>query len=261
MSNAPQSVERALRILVSFDAQDQDVSLGEIASLLGVHKSTASRLSSVLCKHELLERAHDGRFRLGPEIARLGMLALAGRNLLDAARGPMHELAARTDETVTLAILDGGLATTIAQVDTPHVVGTRTWLGRGTLLHATSDGKVFLAYGRAELPRGPLVRLTPRTQTSRARLRLELAQIRERGWAQALGELEEGLHGIAAPVLDASGRCEAALSVSGPAYRVTSDRLPQIGRACAESAAQIGAQLAATNGTTSREVIRTRNHA
>lgn len=259
MSNAPQSVERALRILLSFDAQDQEVSVAEIASLLGVHKSTASRLTATLCRSALLERSHDsGRFRLGPEIARLGLLALAGRDLLDVARSSMNSLAARTEETVTLAILDGGLATTVAEIATPHVIGTRSWLGRGTPLHATSDGKVFLAYAGAPLPKGPLTALTARTHTNRTQLRRELAQVRERGWAQALGEFEEGLHGIAAPVLDRSGHCQAALSVSGPAYRMTAEAVPEIGRACAESAAQIGSLLAVTTNGNAVEVVGSR---
>jgi DNA-binding IclR family transcriptional regulator len=262
MSNAPQSVERALRILLSFDAHDEDRSVAEIASLLGVHKSTASRLTGVLCRNGLLERTQDnGRIRLGPEIARLGLLALAGRDLLDVAREAMTALAATTEETVTLAILDGGVATTVAQVDTPHVVGTRTWLGRGTPLHATSDGKVLLAFGRGKLPKGPLSALTPRTQTSRAQLQLELAQIREQGWAQALGELEDGLHGIAAPVMDATGRCQAALAVSGPSYRITRDRVAEIGRACAESASRIGVLLTATTSGSTREVMAGRHDA
>jgi DNA-binding IclR family transcriptional regulator len=251
MSNTLQSVDRALRILLSFDSEDQEVSVAEIASFLGVHKSTASRLTASLQRHDLLERAPgSSRLRLGPELARLGLLALARGGLLDVARRPMESLAERTTETVTLAIVDGGSATTIAQVDTPHVVGTRTWIGRGTPLHATSDGKVFLAFGRAPLPRGRLAELTARTHTDPARLADELAQIRRQGWAQALGELEEGLHGIAAPVFDSSGRCQAALSVSGPAYRITTDKIPLIARACVDSAEQIGSQLAgSTNGT------------
>ena len=251
MSNAPQSVERALRILLSFDTESQELSVGEIASLLRVHKSTASRLAATLRQHGLLERGPEGeRFRLGPELARLGLLAMAGRGLLEAARRPMDELAARTGETVTLAIPAGrSELTTVAQVDTPHVVGTRPWIGRSTPVHATSDGKVCLAFGASELPPGPLVALTPRTHTDRRALRRELAAIRERGWAEADGELEDGLHGVAAPVLDASGRCRAGLSVSGPAYRVTGDTVPALATACMEAAARIGSLLVPlTNG-------------
>lgn len=253
MNNASQSVERAVQILLSFEAEEQALSIGEIAALLGVHKSTASRLTATLHRGGLLERvAADGRFRLGPELARLGLLALAGRDLMKAARKPMNELAAATGETVTLAVMDDYGLTTIAQVDSPHVVGPRSWLGRRTLLHTTSDGKVFLAFGDAPLPSGRLVALTPRTVTQRSALKRELAEIRSRGWADALGELEDGLHGIAAPVYDAAGTCRAALSVSGPAYRLEVEKVPGFGSACIEAAARIGSQLAGSaNGAVS----------
>jgi DNA-binding IclR family transcriptional regulator len=248
MNNAPTSVERALRILLSFDGEQQALSIGEIAAFLQVHKSTASRLTATLHRAGLLERAEaDGRFRLGSEVARLGLLALAGRTLIEAARKPMKEAAVATGETVTLAVLTGNELTTVAQVDSSHVVGPHNWVGRRTRLHTTSDGKVFLAFGDAPLPDGPLVGLTPQTVTRRAALRRELVAVRERGWAQAIGELEDGLHGVAAPVLDAGGHCRAALSISGPAYRLAPERLPVVAIACIEAATRIGSQLAGSS--------------
>jgi DNA-binding IclR family transcriptional regulator len=245
MSNTPQSVDRALRILLSFDAEGQERSIGELALLLGVHKSTASRLTASLRNHGLLERnSGNDRFRLGPELARLGLLALAGRDLIEVARRPMNELAVATGETVTLSIFDGGELTTVAQVDSSHIIGTRNWIGRSTPLYASSDGKVILAYDGAPLPNGTLAAVTSRTITRRTDLRRELAAVRERGWAEAIGELEDGLHGIAAPVIDAAGRCRAALSVSGPSYRVTLERLPAIAHECMSAAARIGSTLA-----------------
>jgi DNA-binding IclR family transcriptional regulator len=110
-------------------------------------------------------------------------------------------------------------------------------------LHTTSDGKVFLAFADAALPPGRLVALTDHTVTQRPALKRELAEIRKRGWADALGELEEGLHGIAAPVRDAAGNCRAALSVSGPAYRLAPEKLPAVASACVEAATRIGSQL------------------
>jgi DNA-binding IclR family transcriptional regulator len=244
MSNAPQSVERALRILVSFDADDQALSIGDMAARLKVHKSTASRLAATLRRHGLLERTPAGdRFQLGPEIARLGLLALKGRDLLVAASRAMEELAAETGETVTLSILDGDASTTIAQVESPHVVGPRNWIGRSEPLHACSDGKALLAFAGARLPAGRLPALTARTHVERAALRRELAQVRDQGWAQAVGELEDGLHGVAAPVVDASGKCRGALSVSGPSYRLSVVALPLLAQRCVEAATRIGAQL------------------
>jgi DNA-binding IclR family transcriptional regulator len=247
MHNSSQSAERTLQILMSFDAEDRTMSLGEIATLLQVHKSTASRLTGTLRRTGFLERTQaDGRFRLGSQIARLGLLALAGRDLMQVARQPMHDVAAAIGETVTLSIVDGDGLTTVAQVDSMHVVGPRSWMGRRAPLHACSDGKVMLAFDGATLPEGPLAALTSRTVTSRAALGRELAQVKVAGWACAVGELEDGLHGVAAPVRDAAGTCRAALSVSGPSYRLAAEALPSVAAACVEAANLIGSQLAAT---------------
>jgi DNA-binding IclR family transcriptional regulator len=249
MSNTLQTVDRALRILLSFEEEGQEATVGELASLLGVHKSTASRLAATLRKHDLLERDPGSeRFRLGPELARLGMLALGDRGLVEVARRPMARLAAATGETVTLGVLHGGELTTVAQIDSRHVVGPQNWVGRRTPLHATSDGKASLAFGGAKLPPGRLQRLTEQTHTRRAELERELEIVRRQGWAQALGELEHGLNGAAAPVIDVSGRCRAALSVSGPSYRVAPDDLPRLGEACRKAAGAIGSLLVGSDG-------------
>lgn len=245
MSNTLQSVDRALRILLAFESEGKELGVGELAAMLDVHKSTASRLTATLSAHGLLERAPGGeRFQLGPRLARLGILALAGRDLTEVARKPMADLAAKTGETVTLAVRDGSHTASVAQIDARYVVGVQNWVGRRTPLHCTSDGKVLLAFGDGELPDGPLEARTRRTITSAEVLRKQVEVIRDAGWASAIGEFEEGLNGVAAPVLDATRRCRAALSVSGPSYRVAPKALPGLARDCVESAARIGAHLA-----------------
>ena len=246
MSNTLQSAERALRILLSFDREGQEQTLAEVAELLGVHKSTASRLVATLRRHGFLERAPGGEaFRLGSQLARIGLLAVGGRDLTALARRPMDELAAATGETVTLAVLHGDEPATVAQIDSRYVVAPTSWIGRHTPLHATSDGKAFLAFAGVTLPPGPLQPLTDYTHTSRAELRRELEQVRRQGWAQAVSEFEYGLHGVAAPVIDSAGRCRAVLCVSGPAYRISVEDMPRLGEACREKAAEIGARLVA----------------
>ena len=69
--------------------------------------------------------------------------------------------------------------------------------------------------------------------------------MRAGGWASALGELEEGLQGVAAPVLDAEGRCHGALGVSGPSYRGSADAVARLAEECALAAREIGARLSA----------------
>ena len=243
MRNRVQTVDRALRILESFEVDGQGRSVSEIAARLGVHRSTASRIAATLAARGFLERVPDSEsFQLGPQLGRLGILALAGRGLIEAARKPMERLAAETGETVTLAVRRGDEAATIAQIDARFVVGVKNWVGGRTPLHCTSDGKVLLAFGEEALP-AELARLTPRTITDQEELQRELEGIHERGWATAVGEYEEGLHGVGAPIFDPSGRCCAAVSVSGPYYRVSPEALPELGRRCGVAAQEVGSQL------------------
>jgi DNA-binding IclR family transcriptional regulator len=248
MRNTLLTADRALRTLQAFDAEGRALTVSEIAAKLGVHRSTASRLARTLAARGFLERASEGEaFQLGPELGRLGMLALSGRELADLARKPMSDLAERTGETVTLTVRHGDEMTTIAQVDSSYVVGVQNWVGRRTPLHCTSDGKVLLAFGAGSLPGGRLAALTGRTITRRADLKRQLDRARSDGYASATGEFEEELYGVAAPVRDTGGRCVAALSVSGPSYRVEPASFPRLAQACEQAADRIGASLVYTS--------------
>jgi len=110
-----------------------------------------------------------------------------------------------------------------------------------------ANGKALLAWRPAtEITRvlaRPLVRFTERTIGDPAALLAELALIRDRGYAQALGEVEVGLNAVAAPVRDGSGQVIAAVSISGPAYRVTTDRIAELGALTIVAAGQISGRL------------------
>ena len=245
MRNTILSADRALRTLQAFEGEGQSLTVSDIAARLGVHRSTASRLAATLAARGFLERASDGdALLLGPEVGRLGLLAVSRRTLAEIARKPMAELAEATGETVTLSVRHGDEMATIAQVDSRYVIGVQNWVGRSTPLHATSDGKAVLAFGGGALPQGRLEMRTARTIGRRDRLKRELAEVRKAGFATAVGELENGLVGVAAPVFDGSAHCSAAVSVSGPAYRMTPEKLPELGQACIEIARKIGADLA-----------------
>lgn len=220
-----QSVERAARILLSFGDLRPPMSINDIAGLLGVHKSTASRLVGTLVRHDLLVGGGDGGpIRLGPALARLGRIAAGGADLAELAGWPMADLAAQTGETVTLSAREGDYAVTIAQSGGTHRVGVRSWVGARTPLAHTADGKVLLAFvdeGATPADEGEGLGSSPSVAD-------ELARVRRDGRATARGELEENLYGVAVPLLDPDGRCLAALCVSGPSYRVTTDRLDML---------------------------------
>ncbi|HEY7426346.1 MAG TPA: IclR family transcriptional regulator [Gemmataceae bacterium] len=249
---AVQAVDRVLQMLQAFDAEQQELGVNDFARLVGVHKSTASRLAATLVRRGfLVQEAKTKRFRLGPEVGRLGLLATGNRNLVTLARDVMDRLAVDTRETVNLAVLEGNDAVNIAQADGPHIVGVGNWTGQRTPLHCASNGKVFLAFCDLPIAPGRLRKITPRTLTNPRELRKELERIRLRGWASNLGELEEGLHAVAVPVFDGAGRCLAALSVSGPSYRMPLERLPQLAEQSQQAAAEI-AELLEGNVSRSR---------
>jgi DNA-binding IclR family transcriptional regulator len=227
------SVERALTLLATFGDQRVELSVTDISKRLGVHKSTASRLAATLERSGFLVRSGE-RYRLGAEVMRLGDVALKSFDVVSAAQPAMKRLAELTGETVNLGIVDGEHVLNVAEVPSAFIVSSATgWTGRRTKPHAVANGKVLLAFAGMPLPT-TLDRYTDHTITSRNALERELSTVRRRGFAVAVAELEDGLVAVAAPFLDGSGRCIAALSVSGPANRLTPDRLNEVGRLCVE---------------------------
>jgi DNA-binding IclR family transcriptional regulator len=105
-----------------------------------------------------------------------------------------------------------------------------------------ANGKVFMAFGAAPLP-DELERFTPRTITDRAELERSLGPVRRRGYATAVDELELGLAAVAAPVRTADGEVAAALSISGPTNRLTSERIERLAPVLIEHAAALGRRL------------------
>jgi DNA-binding IclR family transcriptional regulator len=186
-----QSADKALAILAAFDERRPDLGVSELAAELGMHKSTVSRLLAALERRGLVRREAE-RFAPGPELARLGTLAVRGLTVTGVARPSLERLAERTGETVNLAVREGDGALNILQVDAAHFVGVTDWTGRAAPLHASANGKALLAFGDRRSP-GRLTKLTPRTIVDRGELRDDLARARSAGFAVAVEELELGL--------------------------------------------------------------------
>jgi DNA-binding IclR family transcriptional regulator len=229
-----QSAERVLALLKTFDDSRVELGVAEIARALGVHKSTASRLAAALERAGFLARS-GRRYRLGVEVIRLGSLALRSFDLVATMQPAMEKLSAHTGETVNLAVPDGEYVLNVAEVPSTYILSASGgWTGRRTRPHAVANGKVLLAYGALAPPRS-LERYTPATITDPRQLAGQLAGVRRDGYATAVAELEEGLVAVAAPVFDPAGVCVAALSISGPQYRMAPGMLGRLGRLCASA--------------------------
>jgi DNA-binding IclR family transcriptional regulator len=222
-----------LALLTSFDDSRVELGVTEMAASLGVHKSTASRLAGVLERAGLLTRS-GRRFRLGLEVIRLGTLALRSFDFVASMQPAMDKLSQQTGETVNLAVPDGPDVLNVAEVPSTYILNSSGgWIGRRTTPHAVANGKVLLAYGAIPVPRR-LERYTAQTITTHQALSAELDLVRRNGYATAVAELEDELVAVASPVLDPAGTCIAALSVSGPAFRMRPGSLDELGRLCAD---------------------------
>ena len=242
-----QSVDRAVAILEIL-ARDGEAGVTEVARELAVHKSTASRLLAALDRRELVTQdAARGKFRLGMGIVRLAGAASRRLDVVQESRPVCRTLAQQVGETVNLAILSGRDALYLDQVAGPAALSPHNWAGQRIPLHATSDGKVLLAYlpeaERIACLAPPLTRFTDRTITSVVELDDLLAEVRRRGFATAVEELEAGLTAIAAPIRNAEGNVIASVSASGPSFRIPADRIPVLAAAVRAAAAEISRRL------------------
>src|SRR6266540_5311931 len=243
-----QSVRRAAALLKVFDNGPTELGVSELSRKTRLHKSTASRLLATLEREGLLERVPGTeKYRLGFLLVRLAGQATHFGDLRSAARPTLIDLAEASRETVILAVLDGDEVMNVEQISGPHFMRDTNWVGRRTPLNCVANGKALLAFlpprDTDRILAGSLPRFTERTITDPQQLRAELAAVRERGYAYALGEIEEGLNAVAAPVRDAAGTVVAAVSISGPAYRVTADRIAALGALVGGAAAQISTRL------------------
>ncbi|MGO2111035.1 MAG: IclR family transcriptional regulator [Pseudoclavibacter sp.] len=217
LQDTSSSLRRALSLLDAFTAQHQELSIRQLSARSGVSRSTTHRLAQELLAWGALERGSDG-LRLGPKLFELGMLTPSAATLREMAAAHLHALHEVTRLTANLAIRDGDEIVYLDKLskrglNVPH---TRTG-GRGTL-HATALGKAMLAFGAspedADLAT-LLTPVTPRTITSVAGMRRELARVRSERVAFDVEESQLGIFCVAAPVLDVRGMAIAAISVTG----------------------------------------------
>jgi IclR family acetate operon transcriptional repressor len=219
------SVQRAVAVLDALADEAPDLGTNEIARRTGINPSTVSRLLATLAEAGLVEHvAGTGRYRLGLRLLHLGNAVLTRLDLRTIARPHLTALVEETGETATLCAPGAHEAVTVDFVLSPSSVQSVARLGRPSVPHATAIGKVYLANG-GQLPPGPLTRFTERTITDRAALEAELQAVRKRGHASAIGEREDDLNAIAAPVRDHRGELAAIVGVQGPAARFTPERM------------------------------------
>ncbi len=227
-----QAALRAIRLLKLFTAEAPELQLAEISKLSSLNKTTAHRLLQALLSEELLDRnPGSGAYRLGPGMMALGVQALSSNDLRLRARPFLRRLADETGETATLEVPIDDTMLILDEVTSKHFLGASGNVGTRWPIHATSTGKALIAFDQTGPDRlGPeLTYLTPKTITQFDKLEKELGDIRRRGFAEVVDELEDGLSGVAAVVRGGMGEVLGALSICGPSQRMSESRRSQLG--------------------------------
>ncbi len=237
------SVARALALLEVLGASDSVLGVSELARRIGVNASTASRLLATLEHQGFVEREPRGAYRLGLKLVTLADRALSRLDIRELARPRLARLVADTGETATLSVRGEDAAVTIDFVASPSTVVSVARLGRPSVAHATAVGKVMLAFVAGGTEGGVLTPYTGRTITDRGELSRQVDAVRQRGFAEAVGEREPDLSALAAPVLGRGGELVAILGLQGPTSRLTAARRRAVTPALVEAAAGLSRDL------------------
>jgi len=212
-----QSVDRACVALAHIaERQEAGVSLGDIAQLLAVHKSTALRLLATFEDSGLVQRQPaTGRYHLG-----LGTVALAGSllgslSILRISDPLLRKLAETTQQTVNLGVRYRNEILNIEQIPAPDVQRSPDWLGKRAPLHVGAAAKALLAHLGDDDIRAYVRGMRPSLSAKKVEdLLSDLHEIRTRGFAINTGEVNPSVRAVGAPVFNATGTCSASISIA-----------------------------------------------
>lgn len=249
------SVEKAITVLETVAKSENGAGVSEIARAIGSSASATYHLINTLRRNDLLQQdPQTRRYSIGVGLFRICAMAQEQNILAATAKPFLDELSRICGETSNLVILQDKEAVYIAQSESKHVVKMFTQLGARVPYYCTAGGKVILAYMPYEkqqliLRETRFTPYTPRTIIKRGELNDEFANIRERGYGFDLEEREEGVTCIAAPVYNASHEVIAAITVSGPSYRIETKGLFTFVKTLCRIAEELSVRLGSVPGS------------
>jgi IclR family transcriptional regulator, acetate operon repressor len=244
-----QSVDRALQIIETLAEDDEGYRLSDLAVRTGLSTSTAHRLLTTMEKRRFVQFDPTcSKWHVGAQSFAVGATFTRRRNVVAQAVPYLRKLRDRTRETANLAVVDDEAIMVLTRVESREIMRSLTKVGGRVAMVASGVGKAVLAtYSDAEV--GAIIRhhgmprLTEKSIVRPGDLFKELAAIRRQGYAVDDEEACMGLRCIAAVVYNDCSEPLAAISVSGMTSRVSDDRLPDLGRAVREVAAELTAAL------------------
>ena len=243
-------ITKVLTILELLDRAPRGLQLRDLAEKTGLNKSTVHRFATHLEAEAYLFRDQTGTYTLGPKLSQMGGGSSFQATLCNICRPTVERLWKTTEETINLAVLDGSDVLYIDVLETAHTFRLVSTVGMRRPFHCTSLGKAIVASIDDEQMKEKLFAniqfgeaRTPKSITSLSRLKRDLLNIRERGFALDEGEAVTGIRCLGAAILGADGKPVAALSISGPMVRVTKDRLPLFATELRKAVREISVRL------------------
>ncbi len=246
------SVEKALDILESFSAAEAEMGVSDLSRRLGINPTSVYKILATLKKRGYVRQdVPKGKYRLGIKMFELGCVFQEQSPLFHTARPLLEALGKSCGETVNLAILSPDLTEIlyVDKIESREVLKTDIRLGTRLPAHCTALGKAITAFLPAETvdelypPDLPLPGLTENSISTTIALKNALEEARNAGYAVDNEEFRHGVRCVAAPIMDRQGRALAAISITGPAFRLTPDRLKELLKPLKETARILSERL------------------
>jgi DNA-binding IclR family transcriptional regulator len=243
------ALDRALTVLELLAKSNKGLGLGELSRSLGVPRSSTHCLLVTLERRGYLERnIQTHRYLFGVKLLSLANLALSGIKLREVAAPFLQSLMRATRLTVHLGILEDGEAVLIEKVEPPGLLRLATWIGKRMDVHCTGLGKALIAYVPEEeldllIRKHGLPRHNENTVTSVRKFKMQLAEIRSKGYAVDAEEDELGLCCVGAPVFNHASQVVASVSAAGTLSQVTQDSLHSLAEKVKKTANAISREM------------------
>lgn len=242
------SVKNALRLLNSFTIDEPEKKVTELATTLGLGKSTISRLLTTLASEGfVIKNPENGKYRLGLSILNLNTIVTSNLEVTRESLPTLQALVHDIGETAHIVARDEQDVIYLNRVECKQPVQILTHIGRRNPLHATSSGKVILAHQPEtfinEYIHAGMETYTTHTITNPDDLRATLAKVKQQGCAISIEEILDGVASIAAPIFDYTSKVSYALSVIGPVHRFnpnTPSIIEKVKRAAADISGDLG---------------------
>ena len=247
------SIDRTLQVLELFSLEKPEWGVTEISKALSIYKSNVHNVLTTLAERGfVIKDSKTDKYKLGIKFFELGSIVIKNMDLRKIAHPYMEKLLKEFNETVHLGILVEGEILSIEQEESGQSLSPRIFIGKRAPLYCTGIGKAIMAY----LPKDKfaftikeigLTRYTEGTISNEEELEKELEKIREQGYAVDNMEHEEGVRCVAGPIRDYTGKVSASLSVSGPAFRINENNVPNIAKKVKEYCDYISKEMGYSN--------------